>query len=890
MPGANFVRMKKLLLTLFIVCFTLAGLQGQTLSEKDLTADLKSLGVTATAMNAMLVDGNDVWMVPGSSWNNFRLLKTEGIVRWDGTNLSGYAKANGKLASDSVFRLVKWDTSVIALTASGPMRFDGSGFTAYTGFGALNTNNVYDAQQYGHLQVFGTDKGLVIKNKGVFTSYGSSSGLHPQGCTKVVTMGGKIYGVSGVSVFEMDTATRAITWPFQTAYVGSHTDIATVRGYLAITSMVYLDTNHFRIVFYKNKQHYQMTDVVEMCDIYGAELLRSRARLFGNGDRLLVNTFDILGKLVFIDDEGARGHEANYDVLKPPCYAFSNTETFMVAAENGKVLLRHADFKTFESSMSGIIMPVRQLAANNLGFAVGSANFNSLGGYDATRILSRECLSTIFTRSLWIGAKDTGGEIHSAATTYFQAGNNDFVPGPLGAMGKKSASWQEKYNRVWSVSAVDIEAHKAAFKKSGKVSNVAVSIKEWPVHEIDGTDTIWLAPFVDVNSNRIYDPENGDHPQIKGDEATFFVFNDSTEHSETDGLPFLVQVKGMAWAVHCPAWSGSDTFTMFDNTVFVEYELLNRSTLSYNNAFIGQWNDIDLGNYVDDYVGCLPNYNVAFGYNGDSMDEHKYLGFGSNPPVQNMLFLEGPRADGDGLDNDNDGVTDNSGEQCLMGSFMTYNNDGDTTRGNPHTTAGFYNLLQGKWLDGSAVKKDTNTVRFMFSHGEDPDNPALNWTMSNSSVMPADRRFVTAAGPFSWAPGQIVKQVVAYHYMEGTYQKDPASQVKRAANIIRSVYEREGWKDCQEAWLGTEEIPADKRSISVYPVPSGDAITLRIAGFHGTASVGIFDVQGRQQLHSADQHFASGESAVGIQSLSPGVYFVKVACEGQSYSLRILKQ
>src|SRR5205823_238167 len=107
-----------------------------------------------------------------------------------------------------------------------------------------------------------------------------------------------------------------------------------------------------------------------------------------------------------------------------------------------------------------------------------------------------------------------------------------------------------------------------------------------------------------------------------------------------------------------------------------------RSDTDYFNVYIGIYTDVDLGNYLDDYVGCRVDGDYGFGYNADNDDEGA-MGYGVNPPMISVAVLKGPLADlNDGLDNNHNGVIDEPGEACMMNHFTYYNNDFNP-QGNP---------------------------------------------------------------------------------------------------------------------------------------------------------------------------------------------------------------
>jgi len=207
---------------------------------------------------------------------------------------------------------------------------------------------------------------------------------------------------------------------------------------------------------------------------------------------------------------------------------------------------------------------------------------------------------------------------------------------------------------------------------------------------------------------------------------------------------------------------------------FYRYKIINRSSLSLNDTYFGSWIDPDLGNYIDDYVGCDVQRGFGYCYNGDS-DDDGALGYGLNPPAVGVDFFEGPLADpGDGKDNNRNGVIDEPGEQIIMSKFVYYDNDFGTT-GNPSLANHYYDYLRGIWKDGTKMVYGGNghltagadTCDFMFPGDTDPTGWGTNgvtglfpWsenlTLASGGTNPVgDRRFIQSAGAFTLLPGAV---------------------------------------------------------------------------------------------------------------------------------------
>lgn len=520
---------------------------------------------------------------------------------------------------------------------------------------------------------------------------------------------------------------------------------------------------------------------------------------------------------------------------------------------------------------------------------MGASNFHIDSNGNALQMAAFPQKPMLATRSLWIGAKDSSGNAYVSANTYGQSGF-DFQPGPLNKSGNSIGNWAMDYKKVWKISASEIEAHKLDFYNHGSVSNVNNNIKYWPVYAIDGADTLPLAPWFDYNKNGYYDPENGDYPMIKGDEAMFTVFNDKVNHGESNGNALGIQICELIWSVHCPSWNNDDTFSILENTVFVEYTLTNRSKVNYPEMYIGSWNDPDLGNYADDYVGCAPDKNVAFCYNGDSIDEGS-VGYGANPPIMSTVFLQGPLADKDGMDNDNDGVVDNNNEMCLMGSFIIYNNSKDPSTGIPSKDTNYLHLLEGNLTNGSPARFGfigSQYTKFIFSHGHDLKFPGQIWTESSASNFPGDRRFLASTTAFPLDAGNSVTQALAYHVVETNYMKDPVDRVIMDADIIRKSYESNSWKNCQISYAGFAEVKNDN-NLNIYPNPAGNELHIHLPSGGAMINIRLFDISGTCVMDKKIQ----GDNPLvtfDISNLNSGIYFVQIQSDNDFWNAQIVKE
>lgn len=410
---------------------------------------------------------------------------------------------------------------------------------------------------------------------------------------------------------------------------------------------------------------------------------------------------------------------------------------------------------------------------------------------------------TVFQHALWFGGLDANDELHLAAYRYGQVGQ-DYWSGPLKTSdGSIDRLTSMKYHHIWNLTRAEIEQFIVNHGNPGY--QVPDDILTWPAHG-DAGYAQNLAPFVDVNGDGHYNPNDGDYPDIKGDQCLFFIFNDAFKpHTESsvEGVPIGLEIHAMVYAFNAP------NDEALNNTVFVNYKLYNRSSNDYHNTYLGLWTDWDLGYSRDDYVGCDVQRNSCFAYNGTPVDgEEQPWAYGDNPPVQVLSILNGP----DGL-----GMT----------GFM-YHNNGYGDNGDPHDAQAYYFYLQGRWKNGSHMQYGGNAFidyngdpgigvvgpdcNYMFPGDSDPDNIGTGgiapnggyntngkfWTEEECAESypnpdpdewgypfgPGDRRGLASVGPFNFPSGSMKELDYA---MITVWKSNSQSAMERKGEFIDHV-------------------------------------------------------------------------------------------------------
>jgi len=396
---------------------------------------------------------------------------------------------------------------------------------------------------------------------------------------------------------------------------------------------------------------------------------------------------------------------------------------------------------------------------------------------------------SLFAGSVWIGGKDAGATLKVAAQTYRQTSvlGVGFWPGPLSTVDATiSRDECRRWDRQWKVSRREVQDHIAAIAAQDPNYVMPAAIRDWPWQgDLSLNQDAQLAPWVDVGpSFGAYNPAEGDYPDVFGDQSIWWVLNDKGNTPGSGSVPIGMEIQTQAFA-----YQANDEL---NNMTFYTNKIINRSSTVLQEAYMAQWIDPALGNPVDDYVGCDVPRGLGIVYNGDDDDEG-IQGYGSNPPSVGVDFFEGPFSDaGDGVDNDRDGVIDEVApfgcnpdpvtERIIMSKFLYFNNDA-TVNGNPTTAEHAYNYMIGRWKDntqmvygGNGYPGSTGSTNIpsgiMYPGSSDLVGWGIGGSFQNPIVapfswserepgpgaspnVPADRRFVQSAGPFTLQPGAV---------------------------------------------------------------------------------------------------------------------------------------
>ncbi|MBK8340699.1 MAG: T9SS type A sorting domain-containing protein [Flavobacteriales bacterium] len=536
-------------------------------------------------------------------------------------------------------------------------------------------------------------------------------------------------------------------------------------------------------------------------------------------------------------------------------------------------------------------------------------------------------VNALFSAGLWMGGKDSMNQLHMAVTKYNQTGQ-DWFPGPLTNSGAASITpaVSAQYDEVWTVNAAEValyQAYCACLADPGCDESVQfpgyqvpTEFLNWPAHgDIFLDQDFNLAPYYDADGNGQYDAGACDAPCSRGDQSLFFIFNDKlAPHSESGCLPIGVEVQTTPFAYAGPT-------AALANTVFVQYRIINRSSQTLTDFYVGLFTDLDLGCANDDYIGCDVERSLWYGYNGDAFDEdcNAAPGYGAQPPAFGATILYGVAADHDGTDHvqdsalalfngygSGDGVIDN--ERLGLTHFIWSSND-NSPMGEPMNCGEHYNALRGIWRDGTPLTYDGNgyggtiPARFAFPGSSDPlglgtgSVPQPAWSEASGGNAPFDRRGLGSMGPITLEPGATNSILIAFVYARASSGGPEASvlALQDRVDSVRTFAAAQNWYSgmqqgvpCDAISVGHVEDPKPIDPILVlFPVPASDRVMISATAELVGEMIALRDATGRIV---ATHRLSQGLNVIDIRSLARGVYSCEVRSAKARCTGRVVKE
>jgi len=249
-----------------------------------------------------------------------------------------------------------------------------------------------------------------------------------------------------------------------------------------------------------------------------------------------------------------------------------------------------------------------------------------------------------FASGIWFAGK-VSDQIRTAVAEY----GPEFVPGPFGS------DPNDYENRFYYITKYDLENP----LESSDIIN-------WP----------WMqgAPWIDSNNDGYYDISDGDLPDMHGDFMVWYIANDAdpSGHTVFGTDPLNIEMSVLQWG-YIDAFNN----VSLQNMIFTQVQFQNKGEDQIDDMYISLWDDPDLGNAGDDFVGCDTTLSLGYCYN-DGADND----YGETPPSIGRVFLQGPIVESPGDTAVAYGNTYPDHRNLPMSSFTKYIN-GDPVYSDP---------------------------------------------------------------------------------------------------------------------------------------------------------------------------------------------------------------
>jgi len=484
--------------------------------------------------------------------------------------------------------------------------------------------------------------------------------------------------------------------------------------------------------------------------------------------------------------------------------------------------------------------------------------------------------NAIFAGALWMGGM-IDGELRASAARY---GNNELWAGPLDDAGNPPSDCKV-YDRIYKVSSSDIDHYEA----TGVASD---DLRDWPTGlgaptmDVEGNEIDLMDLPLSARRDRVINLAARERPAVYGNQSLWWVMNDrGNEHKSTDTLPMGIEVHGHAFAA-------SNRGKISYNTTLYNFRIFNRNAGSITDAYVGVFLDTDLGDFDDDYIGSDSTLGMGFTYNADNFDGGGE-GYRTPPPALGLLFVGGPGADADHVDNDRDGEVDEPGERLRTTTVGWYNSGGGVTE-DPTKAAHYYTYLQGQWKDGKPYTyggngRDFSNIPTHWFYSGDPVTREF-WSEMNADglgtpISPGDRRWFISSGPFSIDPGEDTDFTFAIVWALGKDHLDSVSELRKVANRVQNAFELGAWDpSVAQKVISDPAVPSLAAALSDnYPEPFSEKTTIRFRLPH-TANVrlDVLDLLGREIETLVNEQRGEGDHSVVFNGsgLPSGVYIYRI--------------
>jgi hypothetical protein len=465
---------------------------------------------------------------------------------------------------------------------------------------------------------------------------------------------------------------------------------------------------------------------------------------------------------------------------------------------------------------------------------------------------------SMFNQNLWMSGI-VEDEIRVSASSY---GPSQLWPGPTlpldGVLSDCSA-----YDKIYEMRFAD------DLVNAEKGGNISTRIRYWPGNI--------GAPYIEVNGVDGYQPELGDRPGMRGDQALWWIMNDkSGQRSSPLSKPLGVEVRVMAYAFGVPGVIG--------NTTFYQYEVVNKNETDISDFWIGFFNNPDIGNPEDDWVGTDSSLGMVYSLNGRNTDPDQNidrLGYGAAPPAIGITIIHAShKAD----------TTFPRATPYVEPGFnfsMRWCNCGDNGISSSSKEI-VYNQLRSRYAVGDRqIAYDHQNNTYAFSEYYLPGNLLNNefWSATNIDGKgqvdsPTDQHILSSFGPVNIKPGETFSITVAIVWSRGDSNLDSFSQLKKDVRFVR---ERRDHIMKLRTRTPLISPPSYDLQINLFPNPTSGSVNFSVSiPEQSTLILRVVDSLGRLVASRKEMLINAGNTTlpIDVEGWSPGIYHIQYSING----------
>ena len=831
------IRISTLLLFLFV--FSLTSVFAQNYWKTYRLSD----GIIDTFIVDLAIGNPDIYIATPSGFSVF-----------SNESFTNYDTSNSNLPSNNIKAVRNFNDTIWMITDSGLSRFINGNFTHYTIDSGLVSNELTDIAINSKGDVWAVSKsGISVWSNGTFTNDLSKSVNDI-----AINKGDTVYANTNTTVinapFPPFTTELFDGFNWIPIHDPSYTSIIDSKfielsdGSVGITSVnsggyvvddVFTLTNYLPTI---RGTLFQKIDFVER---------DNQGNLWLAGAKINANA---------IQDGGIHkwdGQKFNHYLIGLPDRKINvmrhsaASKKLYLGSDNGFAIADDTiSSKTFEGELNTASISVKVLSNGRVANDPFSTNTNTAAGFEFPKNSRRHLIYSI---NPMIEAKNPRGNVFLA-----RDGINlsDFGEGPINDFQFPNT------NTLIKITRAEIRFHLRNFQSPNY--KMPESIQMWPGNgDITIGEAEDMAPFVDVDGSRCYNPENGDYPYILGDSAYYFMTN--VEESKLSGTPGLkLELHGMVYVYNQPL------VEHIDRSLFIRYTLINRSKTTYSDIKFALDFDADVGNPIDDFAGCEPSSDIFYAYNGDSFDEtnNQGRGYGDTIPAVGAKFIN-----------------------QKMAGFISYGGF-QTNLSFPQNFYGFRRTLERQWVNGVSMSfggngydiNNLDSTEYLYP-GDVKNNSewsAINPGPDYPANQPTPQHLYGMIAPFSLASGERKVIDVVVSVGSDTANKNHLDNIELLIdNLNKAARFQNGdvilapdftYSSCLTPLKELKKY-TQNNYIELFPNPTSRTINLRTS--LQLNEISVFNIEGKLMYKKILKEQAQVQTIELPTSLKNGVYFLR---------------